>query len=60
MIVGFPAFNVTGGVMGSLMANHRIGMAYIHKGLRMNCGGKSFFGGRVMHTIQCGYKNGSR
>jgi hypothetical protein len=60
IIVGFPAFNVTGGVMGSLMANHRIGMAYVHRGLRMNCGGKAFFGGPFLHSIDCGYKNGSR
>ena len=60
VIVGFPAFNVTGGVIASIMANNRLAMAYTHRGLRINCGGKNIFGGQFQHTVECGYKNGSR
>jgi hypothetical protein len=60
IVVAFPAFNKTSGLVASIMANHRLGVAYTHSGLRMNCGGKAFFGGLHLHTIECGYKNGSR
>lgn len=60
VIAGFPAFKTTGGLVGSIMANHRIAMAYVHRGLRLNCGGKNIFGGQILHTVDCGYKNGSR